>query len=559
MSVPPKFLGQGSYGCVYSPPPKCKNDNQSFEKDHIAKVFYNEAGFQSEQMIYDKIVNKVDPKHKFTPSISATCETNAQSVDKNEDHKCFFGIDGQKQLVMKNKGMDLNNVLKEDILYEKKAASIFKNMLPVIEGIQVMDKKNYAHLDIKPANMLFDPHTNEVTLIDFGLATTKGMIYRKNEIQKHCYRYIFYPPEFQYICKIRKKEHLVLSQFNSTFHSFIVHRFLRDDVSIQQSQIYQFLRAKLYQHMPDQELIDILYSFSWQGRTQHMENFHAEWNKVMRKHTVSRAKGDHVLLSTKILGMQGKVDVYMLGATLLILFLNSIERDMISIRKRDYTDIANNTKLYAGLMRLIAKAVHANPIQRITIQDFAKEYKQLLHDTGNPLKIPTPRRPRKEKKKLDVKQAARVPLPVEPNLATSSNFRKENNEKKKLDVKQAARVPLPVEPNLAQIANFIKEKPLEKRKTVELASMLALFGIHLPKQTRKDIYLRMIKEQIEPNKARQVWNPVTQKWVSSESQAGKILTNPMNKRCKDGKVINPDTNRCVSTKSDTIKSLMMRA
>ena len=46
---------------------------------------------------------------------------------------------------------------------------IYKWLLNTAKGLQCMHSANYAHLDIKPANIVIDTHTQESKLIDFGL------------------------------------------------------------------------------------------------------------------------------------------------------------------------------------------------------------------------------------------------------------------------------------------------------------------------------------------------------------------------------------------------------
>jgi serine/threonine-protein kinase len=40
--------------------------------------------------------------------------------------------------------------------------------------VNYVHSKGLIHLDIKPSNILYDKATNEITLIDFGLACTIG-------------------------------------------------------------------------------------------------------------------------------------------------------------------------------------------------------------------------------------------------------------------------------------------------------------------------------------------------------------------------------------------------
>ena len=55
----------------------------------------------------------------------------------------------------------------------------------------------------------------------------------------------------------------------------------------------------------------------------------------------------------------------------------------------------------------------------------------------------------------------------------------------------------------------------------------------------------------------EVYNDVLRKCIPKTSRAGKVLSNPDNKRCKGQKVINPVSNRCVEKTNPTVRSILM--
>ncbi|OBZ77267.1 Serine/threonine-protein kinase 17A [Grifola frondosa] len=54
--------------------------------------------------------------------------------------------------------------------YEMLPAKLLYVVQQAVEGIAFLHSHNVAHLDIKPSNILFDPDTGVVTIIDFGLS-----------------------------------------------------------------------------------------------------------------------------------------------------------------------------------------------------------------------------------------------------------------------------------------------------------------------------------------------------------------------------------------------------
>ena len=108
--------------------------------------------------------------------------------------------------------MDLNKFLRSDAaqngLTEPVAATI---LLQVERALKVMHQEaGMLHLDIKPANILLQPHTWHAYLTDMGLAQDIGARPRSSTVATHQYR----PPEvFAHgdLTKLDDKQLLVLA------------------------------------------------------------------------------------------------------------------------------------------------------------------------------------------------------------------------------------------------------------------------------------------------------------------------------------------------------------
>jgi serine/threonine protein kinase len=69
-------------------------------------------------------------------------------------------------------------------------------MLPsMLHGLSRMIQQGYVHLDIKPANILYNQNDNKLYLIDFGLISSLKHIKSEEGILSH--NYLYYPPEFK--------------------------------------------------------------------------------------------------------------------------------------------------------------------------------------------------------------------------------------------------------------------------------------------------------------------------------------------------------------------------
>ena len=95
--------------------------------------------------------------------------------DKNNDvnERLYYTID------YFSKGNLLDYIQNSDKFSERHAKILFKK---IVEGIKFCHKKNICHLDIKPANIIFD-NEFEPIIIDFGLS--KKIKDDKNEILQY--------------------------------------------------------------------------------------------------------------------------------------------------------------------------------------------------------------------------------------------------------------------------------------------------------------------------------------------------------------------------------------
>ena len=169
----PKFIAQGSFGCVYSPPFKCKESNTSqtcnpsnnrCEKG-IAKVIDNE-NLKYENYEYLGI-HLLDPKgqyHILYPHVCDPLDNNIIKIKK----KCDLKIENPKLLISKNGGIELYQLMedyikekeekeKTDITnenYNKFFVDILIKLKNILDGIILLNKNNIFHLDIKNDNII---------------------------------------------------------------------------------------------------------------------------------------------------------------------------------------------------------------------------------------------------------------------------------------------------------------------------------------------------------------------------------------------------------------------
>ena len=193
------FVDDGTYGCVFSPALKC-TDKRKLQDNTVGKIFSDYDEFTEEKATNVMIVEKLDPKHKWTVPYLGTCETNIkESNEKDEIKKCKHISKSDKikeQLILTYGGISLRKLCENIDKYPDFTLDEFILMfLPMMRGIITLDKEKLCHLDIKPANILYNIDQNKLYLIDFGLLTSQSELLEQDSIISFDYPY--FPPEFK--------------------------------------------------------------------------------------------------------------------------------------------------------------------------------------------------------------------------------------------------------------------------------------------------------------------------------------------------------------------------
>lgn len=142
-----KKLGEGGFGSVY----ECTNTDS--DTKYAVKIFSKE---QSKSSLKEADV-MLKLKHDMIPRIF-----DVYPMDQNN----------HGYIVMeKCPGYSLKLFLFGcEKVSESKAFIIMRQLFAVLSHIH---SQGYAHLDIKPGNIIIDPETDSIKLIDFGFATNK--------------------------------------------------------------------------------------------------------------------------------------------------------------------------------------------------------------------------------------------------------------------------------------------------------------------------------------------------------------------------------------------------
>lgn len=207
-----KFVSKGAYGCVFTPPLPCEGETprRANPNKHVGKLFLELDSFDEEVNAYT-IVEKIDPARKWSLPLLDHCLTRLDATKYDEEiEKCpklKRGRYSKKrpslygQVIMPYGGRPLDKVITEKRPSLQQFVGI---MMTVLEAINDLDSQGYAHLDVKPSNILV-ADDGRVSLIDYSLLQKQQSIYDMDH-NRHLFveKYIWYPPEFYVFNKLNQ-------------------------------------------------------------------------------------------------------------------------------------------------------------------------------------------------------------------------------------------------------------------------------------------------------------------------------------------------------------------
>lgn len=186
------FIGQGSFGCVYTPAlysndelyvsklftSKSEREYENLSLKHIHNMDPISIFTLKTQDIYVKYKNK--NKYKYTVLNKHLNVDKYCSLFKTIPHTIPF-------INIENGGKNLNHISSIDF------SLFWTQFFNLLQGIINMNKIS-VHRDVKEYNLLFSP--SKISLIDFGLQTSKKYVFDRKSIDRLSIGYPYYPPEF---------------------------------------------------------------------------------------------------------------------------------------------------------------------------------------------------------------------------------------------------------------------------------------------------------------------------------------------------------------------------
>ena len=193
-----KYVARGGFGCVFRQAVPCTKGEKG--TGYVSKLFEDADTAEEELRMHRDTVHRIDPTGFFTLRLASSCKIDTTAIERKEFARCDFVLPRNSteltQIVYQDGGIDLTQATKS-VPFEH----IFQALGSILTGIKILQKHNICHLDINPQNMVFNPLTGKLKLIDFGISTKLSNMLKYTEGNALLYEpgYFIYPPEFTVI------------------------------------------------------------------------------------------------------------------------------------------------------------------------------------------------------------------------------------------------------------------------------------------------------------------------------------------------------------------------
>lgn len=351
-----RYLGSGTYGCIFYPNVECMNKSKTF--DGVGKVFADKEEFKEEREI-GNFIKSIDTKGEYFNILLGDCHVNYQEIkkrDSNNECKHVSDDDDQRmyrQLIYKEKGTDLCVYLKNN-----KNKTLFDDemklhVIKLFDAVNILQKHKLVHLDLKSPNILISD-SNKLLLIDFGLTCKYEELYN-NSFNILGYSYAVYPPEFKIYVAFDK---------------------IKNSIKIQDSDYYNKLRIVLEQKFFSNNMggfkgyKNVSFGERYQltkVRKLQLSNF---LDKLVDNLKVNKKTHEdkEYLYNYFTKNFANKADVFSIGYVLIEIFMRNF------VKKQ-------NEHRILDMNRFFEKIYNMDPYERLTLAQAKSEYVKMTSST----------------------------------------------------------------------------------------------------------------------------------------------------------------------------------
>ena len=193
-----KYLAEGTYGCVFGKRPlKCTEEGDRRTNKYISKLTTQRTADEELERI--AFLRSIDHNEDNLILPINSCKLNRDSVGpENQIQKCSKYKEYDTLLFSKYGGKSIHNL---KLPYDE-YIPFFNSLVSLFEVIEKLHNANYAHCDIKCANILIQKqpdNTFKTRLIDFDLLTKDNDLFTNQDTREmfNTVSYIAWPFELK--------------------------------------------------------------------------------------------------------------------------------------------------------------------------------------------------------------------------------------------------------------------------------------------------------------------------------------------------------------------------
>jgi serine/threonine protein kinase len=501
MSKTPKFLAEGSYGCVHRPSLRCNKTIKINYKNKISKIM--SAKNAKKELKEYVLIDRADPTAKYYLGKPETCKFEKSDLNDGAVKMCKIGkkvLSSKNEynlIIMPDGGDNLEefaqkmNKLSKTTANKETMRRFWKEAGRLFRGIQVFIKFGIVHHDLKPQNIVYNVKDNRCNFIDFGIME-----------------------------KIQKSRNMAIRGIYG--YNFYHWNFTPDSVFFDQNEFEDFIgynakkRTDLFLNITNEysDQLGVFYNYTVKTSESEKIDHLAEWNKFLLTDINSYTFSQYI---TKAFDT---FDLYGIGLSLMY---------VLHLTKHLITE-----KMYMKLNELLENIITPNLSKRLTIEEAIEQYENIVSETNVS----------KSKMGVDPNQIEKtiktIAKKIDPSVSKSEILAD-------LDPK-----PIKIRVNKSQILKSCPEGKIlnpktnrcNKVKTQKVSKKCPPGKILNPKTNRCNKTKSRTMKKCPPGK---ILNPKTNRCNKTKSRTMK--------KCPPGKILNPKTNRCNKTKQNKIRNM----
>jgi len=349
----PKFVAEGTYGCVHRPSLKCDDGTPMDYTGKISKLMRKKAAAKELQEYV--LVRRADPKQQYYLGEPATCPLGDDPSDAAAIEKCAIAEEVEVDptdfslIVMKDGGEDLAIFTRKVALggfspeNRARVTRLLVELRRMFAGVQAFLKHGIMHHDIKAGNIMYDEAAGRCNYIDFGLMESLAETTRRAEASRYGYgmHHWSYPFEVEFLNRNMFEEMVAMTPEERI-------QYTHEEAQTSLKNPKHWLNTFFFQAL----------LYTGPAKTEHYERFIVFVEQKMTK----------MSYETFVAKVLGTMDVYGLGMALLHV-LRNVGSLMDEI-------------LRAELTRLTYRMIEPDLEERLEIDEAARLYDKMLTLAG---------------------------------------------------------------------------------------------------------------------------------------------------------------------------------